>query len=77
MSRVLAKAMTPVTKSPRGPRTRGRLKPPPAPVKTGRLVDVKKSSYHNLLLTVGHAMGLQDMATFGQKGNRVLTELTA
>ncbi len=44
--------------------------------KTGRLVDVRKSSYHNLLLTVGRAMGLQDLTTFGQKGNRVLTELT-
>jgi hypothetical protein len=42
--------------------------------KTGRAVDLGGTSYHNLLLTLVHGMGLTDVTQVGAKGT---TELTA
>jgi hypothetical protein len=39
------------------------------------LVDVKQADYCNLLLTLGHAMGYEDLTSFGKLGTRPLTEL--
>jgi len=44
--------------------------------KTGRAVDLGGTSYHNLLLTIVHAMGYTDVASVGSKGTTVLTQLS-
>lgn len=44
--------------------------------RSGRVVDMQGAHYHDLLLTLGHAMGATGLATFGTAGTRVLTELT-
>jgi hypothetical protein len=43
--------------------------------KTGRAVDLGGTSYHNLLLTLVHAMGYTDVTKVGEKGTTVLTAL--
>jgi hypothetical protein len=43
--------------------------------KPGRVVDLGGTSYHNLLLTLVHAMGYTDVAQVGAKGTTVLTAL--
>jgi hypothetical protein len=45
--------------------------------KTGQVVDLGGTSYHNLLLTLVHAMGYTDVSSVGSKGNTVLTQLLA
>jgi hypothetical protein len=45
--------------------------------KTGRAVDLGGTSYHNLLLTLVHAMGYTDVAQVGAKGTTVLDALRA
>jgi hypothetical protein len=42
---------------------------------TGRVVDVQQSDYCNLLLTMAHAMGYQDLTSFGKLGTKPLAEL--
>jgi hypothetical protein len=43
--------------------------------KPGRVVDLGGTSYHNLLLTLVHAMGYTDVAKVGSQGTTVLTAL--
>jgi hypothetical protein len=43
--------------------------------KTGRLVDVQQADYCNLLVTLAHAMGYEDVTSFGKFGTKPLTEL--
>jgi hypothetical protein len=45
--------------------------------KTGTMVDLGKAHYHNLLLTMGQAMGYSDLTTFGQQGTKPLTAIMA
>ncbi len=45
--------------------------------KTGQVVDLGGTSYHNLLLTIVHAMGYADVTSVGAKGTTVLTPLLA
>src|SRR5262249_41007123 len=45
--------------------------------KTGRAVDLGGTSYHNLLLTLVHAMGYTDVTSVGAKGTTVLTALSS
>jgi Protein of unknown function (DUF1552) len=45
--------------------------------KTGQAVDLGGTSYHNLLLTLVHAMGYTDVTSVGAKGTTVLTQLLA
>jgi Protein of unknown function (DUF1552) len=45
--------------------------------KTGHSVDLGGTSYHNLLLTLVHAMGYTDVTSVGAKGTTVLTPLLA
>lgn len=41
----------------------------------GEVVDLAGMSYHNLLLTLGHAMGYEDLLSFGDHGTEVLNAL--
>jgi hypothetical protein len=43
--------------------------------KPGRVVDLGGTSYHNLLLTLVHAMGYTDVTKVGASGTTVLTAL--
>ena len=45
-------------------------------LKTGQVVDLGQQDYSNLLVTLVHAMGLEDVASVGTAGDRVLSELT-
>jgi hypothetical protein len=45
--------------------------------KTGRFVDMKRAQYHDLLLTLAHAMGFTDLTTWGQLGTGPLSVLRA
>jgi len=45
--------------------------------KTGRFVDMQQAHYHNLLLTLAHAMDFTDLTSFGSMGTARLTQLTA
>jgi hypothetical protein len=42
---------------------------------TGRFLDLGGAHYHDLLLTLGHAMGHTDLTTFGDSGTQVLSAL--
>jgi hypothetical protein len=44
--------------------------------KTGQFIDMKQAHYHNLLLTLAHAMDFTDLASFGQMGTARLTQLS-
>jgi hypothetical protein len=44
--------------------------------KTGRLIDAQRAHYHDLLLTMIHAMGFNDVGSFGTDGNKVIGQLT-
>jgi len=41
----------------------------------GRTVDMGGAHYHDVLLTVGHALGATDLTTFGASGTKILTQL--
>ena len=43
--------------------------------RTGRVVDTQQSDYCNLLLTVAHALGYQDLPTFGKLGTQPIAAL--
>jgi hypothetical protein len=43
--------------------------------KTGRLVDTQQSDYCNMLLTMGHALGYPDLASFGKFGTTPIAAL--
>jgi hypothetical protein len=45
--------------------------------KNGTMVDLGKAHYHNLLLTMGQAMGYTDLTSFGQQGTKPLTAIMA
>jgi Protein of unknown function (DUF1552) len=45
--------------------------------KTNTMVDVGKAHYHNLLLTMGQAMGYSDLTTFGAKGTTPIRSIMA
>lgn len=44
---------------------------------TGRAVDMQQAHYHDVLLTLCHAMGATDVPSFGANGTTVLTPLLA
>jgi hypothetical protein len=44
-------------------------------LRTGRLVDVDGAHYHDVLLTLAHAMGHTSVSQFGDRGSRVLGQL--
>jgi hypothetical protein len=44
---------------------------------TGRYLDMKQAHYHDLLVTLAHAMGFTDVTAFGQAGTGPLAILKA